>query len=97
MDVFCTTRWTTRKKNEKAGSPLSLRLCLVESAIQCNTLALTNDNKREECGTEAVARGSLAGGGKMKEDGRWDSEGWDWEHEDGLREGRGGESAGFER
>ena len=30
---------------------------------------------------------------KMKEDGRWDSEGWDWEHEDGLREGREREAA----
>ena len=72
MDVICTTRWTTEENNEKAASPLSLRLCLVEreSAIQCNTLALPNDNKREECGTVAVARGSLAGGGREDEGGR---------------------------
>ena len=91
--ILYNTMDNQEEKRKGRFSSLSLRLCLVESAIQCNTLALTNDNKREECGTEAVARGSLAGSGKMKEDGRWDSEGWDWEHEDGLREGREREAA----
>ena len=68
--ILYNTMDNQEEKRKGRFSSLSLRLCLVESAIQCNTLALTNDNKREECGTEAVARGSLAGGEREDEGGR---------------------------
>ena len=90
MDVFCTTRWTTRKKNEKAGSPLSLSGC-VWLRVQSNatpSLSQMITNERSVALRPWHVAVWQAASEKMKEDGRWDSEGWDWEHEDGLREGR---------